>query len=715
MLPGQSGNDAVLSVFTTANEIDFFSQLKPQQTKAAKIKLQAEEMHLQNALRLKDQQQMALHNNNLGYLNLLAGDYLSAVKHFQEAVDFYSKLHNTDMSALARTQLGFTFDQIGRDDDALKIYSLAASQLTESKNPKQLACISGLKGIIYLQKNDTINGNLFINAALAQFTQHNFMAEKIRLYARIGELNLEKNDFAAAVDIFLLELKIARALNDKSQIALANRNIGIAYFKKGDFEKSVDYFTRSLEAKEDLLVKKLLKDAYLKIVTISSFKNDFVKADKYHDLYRRLKSQIDLLPAVTENEIQVAEKEKIIHLLNTEPEDKSKILTQQDYELSRQLTALEIERQSKEKALEELSLAETQKKLKELELEKVSAQNARQEAELTKKELQISKQKEFRNILILISFLILLGILFLYNRYALKKRSLRELNEAHEHLNQAHEQLKQTQEKLIQSEKMASLGQLTAGIAHEIQNPLNFVNNFSTLSLSLIAEFEEDNNPEILADIKSNLNRIHHHGNRISSIVKGMLLHSRNKPAEKEKTDINLLVDESLSLAYHGRRSSDADFFCQIEKSFDESNSPVAVFAQDLRRVLINLFNNAFYAIQSQFEKLKSVSHDQEFTPTLKIATSFNAKEVIITIQDNGSGIPDAIKDKIFNPFFTSKPTGAGTGLGLSVSFDIIQKSHKGELKFESTEGKGTKFIIVLPLEAQQTIPNININNDSGK
>ena len=384
------------------------------------------------------------------------------------------------------------------------------------------------------------------------------------------------------------------------------------------------------------------------------------------------------------------------------------MVSRQEYELSQQLTTLDIERQNKEKALEELTLAEAQKKLKELELDKIAGEKLKQEAELAKKELQISRQKEFRNILLGISGLIVLGIVFLINRYRLKRKSLEQLRQAHQELRQAHEQLKQTQEQLVQSEKMASLGQLTAGIAHEIQNPLNFVNNFSTLSMDMIDDYLKSKDETLLDELKSNLKRINHHGGRVSSIVKGMLLHSRNKTAEKELSDINLLVDESLALAFHGKKSTEADFYCHIEKDFDATAPPVKVLPQELRRVIINLINNAFYAVHERAVKSNANKEEVKYKPQVSVTTHVAGQFLEITITDNGTGIPDTIKDKIYNPFFTSKPTGKGTGLGLSVSFDIIEKQHGGKLKFESEQGVGTVFTISLPLNAPPDLKQSN-------
>jgi len=257
---------------------------------------------------------------------------------------------------------------------------------------------------------------------------------------------------------------------------------------------------------------------------------------------------------------------------------------------------------------------------------------------------------------------------------------------------------------LIQSEKMASLGELTAGIAHEIQNPLNFVNNFSEVSHELLIEMKEELNNgdleevrEITNDIEQNLEKINHHGKRASDIVKGMLQHSRSSDGKKEPTDINALADEYLRLAYHGLRAKDKSFNATLETDFDQSIGLLNISPQDMGRVVLNLITNAFYAVD---EKKKSGAENYE--PTVTVMTKKEGDHLEIKVVDNGDGIPKKVLDKIFQPFFTTKPTGQGTGLGLSLSYDIV-KSHGGELKVETSVGKGTSFIIQLPISALTT------------
>jgi two-component system NtrC family sensor kinase len=279
-----------------------------------------------------------------------------------------------------------------------------------------------------------------------------------------------------------------------------------------------------------------------------------------------------------------------------------------------------------------------------------------------------------------------------------------ELTKQKEELQHAIADLKSTQAQLIQSEKMASLGELTAGIAHEIQNPLNFVNNFSEVNTELIeemkAEIKAGNIEEVILianDIKDNEEKINHHGKRADAIVKGMLQHSRTTSVQKEPTDINALADEYLRLSYHGLRAKDKSFNAIMQTYFDESLGKINVIPQDLGRVILNLFTNAFYSLKEK-QKLKN----EEYKPMVSVTTkalkpAIKGMAVEIRVKDNGVGIPKETLEKIFQPFFTTKPTGQGTGLGLSLSYDIIAKGHGGKMTVETKEGEFAEFIIQLP------------------
>jgi two-component system, NtrC family, sensor kinase len=331
-----------------------------------------------------------------------------------------------------------------------------------------------------------------------------------------------------------------------------------------------------------------------------------------------------------------------------------------------------------------------QYEIEQKEAEQTQSINALKQ-EKAVQEATLSQRNTIMWISLFALFLIATSMIFLYRQFILNRKTLKSL--------------RKTQRQLILAEKMASLGELTAGIAHEIQNPLNFVNNFSEVSNELIEEMNEElgkgdieEAKSIAADIKQNLEKINHHGKRADAIVKGMLQHSRSSNGVKEPTDINALADEYLRLAYHGLRAKDKSFNATLKTDFDESIGRIDVIPQDIGRVILNLITNAFYVVDE-----KKKSQPEGYEPTVTVSTDAvipppgGPKGVKISVKDNGNGIPQKILDKIFQPFFTTKPTGQGTGLGLSLAYDIV-KAHGGELKVETKEGEGSEFIMQLPI-----------------
>ena len=289
--------------------------------------------------------------------------------------------------------------------------------------------------------------------------------------------------------------------------------------------------------------------------------------------------------------------------------------------------------------------------------------------------------------------------------------TLVEQNRRERDLRAAHEELKATQASLIHAEKMASLGQLTAGIAHEIKNPLNFVNNFASLSVELLDELKETVRPviaalgtdkraavdEVVDMLTANLEKIAEHGRRADGIVKSMLAHSRGASGERQRADLNALTEEALNLSYHGARAQDPNFNITLDREFDRTIAPIELVPQDISRVLLNLFGNGFYAA----DKRRREGTDAEFRPVLKVVTRDLGNEVEIRVRDNGTGIPTEFHDKLFQPFFTTKPTGEGTGLGLSISYDIVTQQHGGTITVDSRLGEFTEFTIRLPRSRQ--------------
>ena len=290
-----------------------------------------------------------------------------------------------------------------------------------------------------------------------------------------------------------------------------------------------------------------------------------------------------------------------------------------------------------------------------------------------------------------------------------RKRSETELRKARDRAEQALSDLRAAQERLIQTEKMASLGQLTAGVAHEIKNPLNFIKNFAEVSAELLEELKEtlqstldalggeqrDEALDLLATLDEMLGKIEDHGRRADGIVQSMLSHAREGPSSSRPTDLNALIEESLELAYHAARAEDQSFNIEIERNLDPRVGELELYPADIMRVFLNLVNNALYATHARSVN----SEDTQYAPTLKVSTRCKDGAVEVRVRDNGTGVPKSVLDKLFNPFFTTKPTGEGTGLGLSLSYDTVVKMHNGWIDVESVEGEYTEFIVTLPRE----------------
>jgi len=315
-------------------------------------------------------------------------------------------------------------------------------------------------------------------------------------------------------------------------------------------------------------------------------------------------------------------------------------------------------------------------------------------------------------IVLLVAFMLWRNNQHKQKAYALLKKQKQETDIQKTKAEKTLEELRSTQSQLIQAEKMASLGELTAGIAHEIQNPLNFVNNFSEVNTELIDEMEQEINKgnldeakSIAKDIRENQQKINQHGKRADAIVKGMLQHSRTSSGIKELTNVNALADEYLRLAYHGLRAKDKSFNVTMKTDFDETIGKINVIPQDIGRVILNLITNAFYAVMEKKQQLFKDRPDFEnfqglstYEPTVSVSTKKTNNKVEISVKDNGNGIPQKVLDKIFQPFFTTKPTGEGTGLGLSLAYDIVTKGHGGTIEVENKEGEGVKMIITIPV-----------------
>jgi len=471
--------------------------------------------------------------------------------------------------------------------------------------------------------------------------------------------------------------ELALKTNDKN-VGYLIRNFGIIQVLRKNYTEAINFFRKSILAIPKLDNHYLLSEDYRRM------------ADVYRQLGR------------TDSCIYFAKKAFDEANLDKNPElvmKSTRLLTDQYKSLSDYRNAYDYQ-QIMLKANDSLF---SQQKTLQIQTLALNQEQQKQEAEAARRAYQ-NKVQQYAMLGIIAVFMLIASILFYANgqrkkaNKALGQRN-QQIETQHKALEKSHAELKTTQAQLIQSEKMASLGELTAGIAHEIQNPLNFVNNFSEVSTELIDELQQEidngnyNEVKVIAgNIKENQQKISQHGKRADFIVKGMLEHSRKNTGEKQLTDMNVLCDEFLKLSYHGLRAKDKSFNAEIVTHFDPNLRKVNVSQQDMGRVLLNLFNNAFYAVNQ-----RSKTAMAGYKPEVTVTTSAEKGYVVITVKDNGTGIPDPIKAKIMQPFFTTKPTGEGTGLGLSLTYDMVVKGHGGRIQVDSIEGEGSEFVIQLP------------------
>jgi signal transduction histidine kinase len=455
------------------------------------------------------------------------------------------------------------------------------------------------------------------------------------VYVRMGDLPM-------AFKYAFSSLRSAKKIGDTEGVAWIDGILGRAYSKQNKPDSALYYAKEGLDAAKQTGTLEFMRDNYGALANAYAQKKDFANAYKYQNLYVNYRDS----------------------MVNAQVSNQSNLLLY-NYDLAKkqaQITAL-----NQEKKLQYYFLAGT--------------------------------------LIVLVLIAITVVILLRTNRQKQKANNLlskqkRLIEDQRDQTNKALAELQLTQAQLIQSEKMASLGELTAGIAHEIQNPLNFITNFSEVNTELIdelhQEIEKGHFEEVKAiadDIKENQQKINQHGKRADFIVKGMLQHSRTNTGERQLTNVNLLADEFFKLSYHGLRAKDKSFNSEMVTNFETDLPKANIIQQEIGRVLLNLFNNAFYAVN---QKMKTAVAD--YKPEVSITTFSENKHIVIKVKDNGNGIPENIKSKIMQPFFTTKPTGEGTGLGLSLTYDMVVKGHGGSINIDTKEGEYTEFIISLPL-----------------
>lgn len=609
---------------------------------------------------LKDNEAVAPVYEFLGIIQRTWGNFSASLENIYKAIELSHKAGNVENETTHYYQLGVTYRSLGNYEKSLD--------------------------------------NLFKSLSLCRPT--NFSLMEGYCINVIGSVYFETEEYESALAYYQQGLELRRQAGDKWGEAGSLDNIGFTYLKKGDWEKALYYCRESLDINKKTGDKKGQANTLLHIAEVYKQSGEQQQAEKYGQeslqirqsagdkkgeaevllflselLLTRFKPENrEELLGMIEKALLIGEEVKAPDLLS-----KTHFTFYESYKIFREynpaLSHLELYI-SLEKQLHKDAISQ---KMMNLEIS--------HRAEESKKEAEIFRLRNVE----------LAGL------YEESKRQKEEIEIKKKQVETTLSDLKETQNQLVQSEKMASLGELTAGIAHEIQNPLNFVNNFSEVSTELVdemnAEIDKGNlidAKEIANDLKQNLEKINHHGKRAGDIVKGMLQHSRNSNGQKELTDINALADEYLRLAYHGLRAKDKTFNATIKTYFDESICNINIIPQDMGRVILNLITNAFYAVDEKKKASAGSAGDLTYEPTVSVGTKKINETVVIKVSDNGNGIPQNIIDKIFQPFFTTKPTGKGTGLGLSMSYDIVTKGHNGTLQVENNDGGGATFIIIL-------------------
>ena len=671
-----------------------------------------------NAKVLRDRLQQAERRGNLRVSGMLhvryAGLFLrtgavdSAVFHFQTAVKAFSTAGMPRGEALAQTGIGLTRERTGDVTGARAAYTAALGRARDLGDQPTVALLNAL--IVRTYENETGSHAKALPFAREAFlsTPANAACALATRARHYGELLLALERDAEALPVLKKSLEHVNTCGDRLQKAEILRDLGILSYRSGRYEEALRYFEKSQQADPKLPALRLMRDSYLKLYAGSRIAQDSSRSQYYSRLYRLFKDSVEQLlnsrmlsPDSFTREL--AEKSRVLELIERPTALEGRALSTDQLAYNQQLTEAELERLKTEEALARMNQEKMQDKVadneREEKIRELERQQALQELELSKKALRESRQRQLINLLLAGVVLIIAFLGFLAYRFRVNKKAHLKLDRAYSELKKTHQQLKATQEQLVHSEKMASLGQMTAGIAHEIQNPLNFVNNFAESSAELLEELRQagskEEQEELLSDLQINLGKIVHHGKRADGIVKSMLQHSRGGDPVKSMVQLNKLAEEYLHLAYHGMRAKDPGFNCRLEKQLDPALPEVPAVPQEIGRVLLNLLSNAFYAVGERTERLRS--SDEVYHPEVRVSTVSLSRYVALSVGDNGTGIPATVRERIFEPFFTTKATGQGTGLGLSISYDIV-KAHGGEMKVETEEGRGTIFTLLLPI-----------------
>jgi signal transduction histidine kinase/Flp pilus assembly protein TadD len=626
----------------------------------------------------------------IGLAYNLKGDYYQSLALFAEALALANSTGYTKGAGRIYHNTGIVYSNLGKFPEALENYFKALTMREQLRDTLGISSSTNGIGAIYFVQGkltDALNNYL---KSLQFAKQINYLSGIETAYANIGEVYFKLGKYDEAKEYLLKALEANRTTNNKETGAFLSSILASVYLKQGKYEDAVTANQMSKKLAIEIGSQEYISRSFLGTGEVNLALKNYEKAF-----------------SLTQQGINIARQIGFIELVRDGNETLSKIYEAQGLGMQ----ALHYYQQFKLYA-DSINNQQTEQKSANLAADyEYAKKEIVVKAEQEKKQIEFQKKTNQQRWIIFSAFAALFSALLVVWLIYRSRQKTKKANDMLQHQNieidkqkniveKALRDLKATQTQLIQSEKMASLGELTAGIAHEIQNPLNFVNNFSEVNKELLTEMNEeiakgnyDEVKSIAKDITDNEEKINHHGKRADAIIKGMLQHSNSGSGKKEPTDVNALADEYLRLAYHGLRAKDNSFNATMKTDFDETIGNINIIPQDIGRVILNLITNAFYEVD---KKKKSV--DGEYNPTVSVSTKKENGNVMIQVKDNADGIPPKILDKIFQPFFTTKPTGQGTGLGLSLSYDIV-KAHGGELKVETMEGEGSNFIIVLPFD----------------
>ena len=701
---------------------------------------------------IENKETQAYAYNGAGYVYCMLGDSKKALDFLQRALVLSREMNNHDLLGSVLDSLALSYRDDGQLDKAFETYRecLDLSEASSQKVNEAYALLG--MGDVRVRQNRLDEAREYFLKSLTIRTEIGYKVGEANSLLQLGKLDLSQQNLSSAKEYLLESLKVAESIKAKAAIYEAHEALAGLYEQQRDFNSFVHHyklynkyksevFREEQESKQKYIsmqydMEKLQKETEISRLTNVVLKDKNDELEKKQEELEQSYNSISVLSKIGQD---ITSTLNLDVILNTVYENVNQLM-------SADVFGIGIYNEAESEIEYRLAIEDGKRYLpyrrsmenknqfpvwcienkKEVFINDAASEYQHYLTEYVEVVLALADGTQTTNPVSLIYLPLLIkenviGLItvqsFSHNAYTPRHLDILKTlasytaaalynAQAFETVENTLKELKITQAQLVQSEKMASLGEMTAGIAHEIQNPLNFVNNFSEVNSELVDELRSElavgnirSAIEIADDIKANEQKINHHGKRADSIVKGMLQHSRTTSGQKEPTEINALCDEYLRLAYHGLRAKDKDFNAEIKTDFDASVGKINMIPQDMGRAILNLINNAFYAVNEKV-KLHAAglpAGQPGYKPRVVVRTKKLGGNVEIKVDDNGNGIPKNIVDKIFQPFFTTKPTGLGTGLGLSLTYDIV-RTHGGEIKVETKEGEGSEFIIVLPV-----------------